>query len=112
MPEAGDKVSKVAMALCGVEEGSKDAALLAGAYVPVARAAILALRNPFSKDPYGEAWEPRYDMLLCEWVAELWARRGGEGEVSHSENGISRTWAASNVSPSLVRRVVPRGRAV
>lgn len=95
--------------LAAVPDG--DAALLP-AYLQLAESAILELRNPLSRDPSSEPWESRYDVLQCEMAAEMYARRGAEGEVSHSENGLTRTYAAAVLSPQLVRRVIPKGRAI
>lgn len=48
----------------------------------------------------------RYDMLQCELAVRMIARRGGEGEVSHSENGISRSWDSAD-DMDLLQRIVP-----
>lgn len=102
----GEKLSMLrAMAGASAED---EAALTQ--YLALARGTILALRNPLSADPDGEEWEPRYDALQVEMACELWSRRGAEGEVSHSQGGVSRTWASANVSPQLARRVIPRGK--
>lgn len=94
----------------GVDGSVPDATI--HAYLGIARETILGLRNPFSSDPSGEEWETRYDGLQCEMAVDMYSRRGAEGEVSHSENGVSRTWEGSGVSRHLVERVVPRGRVV
>ena len=85
---------------------------LAGAYLRVARGAILAARNPLADDPSSCAWEARYDTLLCEVAADLLCRRGAEGETAHKENGVDRTWASAGISRHLLQRVVPRGRVM
>ena len=85
---------------------------LAGAYLRVARGAILAARNPLADDPSSCEWEARYDTLLCEVAADLLLRRGAEGELSHRENGVDRTWASAGISRHLLQRIVPRGRVM
>ena len=35
---------------------------------------------------------------------ELYSKQGAEGRTAHSENGISRTYEASDVSPSLLSK--------
>lgn len=85
---------------------------LVGAYLRVARDAILAARNPLADDPSSCAWEARYDTLLCEVAADLLCRRGAEGETAHKENGVDRTWASAGISRHLLQRVVPRGRVM
>ena len=49
----------------------------------------------------------RYGVLQCEIAAYLLNKRGAEGEVSHSENGISRTYENASVPESMLRDVVP-----
>lgn len=99
----------VALSLCGVAEGTPEAALVTGVYMPLARAAILRARNPYAADPEAVGWESRYDLLQCEIAADMFARRGAEGELTHNENGVSRTWGSAGVSKHLMARVVPRG---
>ena len=50
---------------------------------------------------------PRYHNVLCMIAVDLWSKRGAEGQVSHSENGINRVWADSHVSPSLLKMIPP-----
>lgn len=49
----------------------------------------------------------RYGYLQCEIAAYLLNKRGAEGETSHSENGISRTYENADVPDSMLRDVVP-----
>lgn len=100
---------ELAMSLCGA--GDADSALVS-AYLKVARSAILERRNPFASGGLDELWEPRFDTLQCEMAAEMFARRGAEGETAHSENGISRTYGSASVSRHLLQRVTPRGKVV
>lgn len=46
----------------------------------------------------------RYERIQISLAVELYSKRGAEGQTSHSENGISRSWAES--SP-LLRQIVP-----
>ena len=48
----------------------------------------------------------RYEILQCEIAAYLLNKRGAEGETSHSENGISRSYESADVPESLMREVV------
>lgn len=66
---------------------------------------ILNRRFPFGDCP--EELPKRYEDLQIRIAVELYAKMGAEGQISHSENGISRTWAAANVSPDLLNEVVP-----
>lgn len=49
----------------------------------------------------------RYGVLQCEIAAYLLNKRGAEGEITHSENGISRTYESADVPESLLGNVVP-----
>lgn len=46
----------------------------------------------------------RYEMLQVRLAAELYTQRGAEGQLSHSENGISRTWPEMS---RLLSQVMP-----
>ena len=75
-----------------------------------AKAVILSRRFPFSDPP--EEIEPRYKDLQIRIAVEMFSKRGAEGEVSHSENGISRTYASASVSEELLREITPKGGVV
>ena len=49
----------------------------------------------------------RYGYLQCEIAAYLLNKRGAEGEVSHSENGVSRTYESADVPESMLKDVIP-----
>lgn len=49
----------------------------------------------------------RYGYLQCEIATYLLNKRGAEGESSHSENGISRTYENADVPNSMLRDVIP-----
>lgn len=51
--------------------------------------------------------EPRYRDLQIRVAVDLYNKRGAEGEISHSENGISRSYESSWVSQELLNEVVP-----
>lgn len=106
-----DKLAR-SLAMAGIDDSAGvDAMRLERVYLPAAMDVILGARNPFSADPTAEEWESRYDLLQCEIAADMWNRRGAEGEVSHSENGVSRTWSSGGVSKHLMQRIIPKGKA-
>ena len=51
--------------------------------------------------------EDRYLDLQYRCAIDLYNRTGAEGQVSHSENGISRGWGAEWISQELLNEVVP-----
>lgn len=59
-------------------------------YLALAADRILRRVWPFGGDP--AEWPTQYDMVQVQLTVRMIARRGGEGEISHSENGVSRTY--------------------
>ena len=49
----------------------------------------------------------RYGILQCEIAAYLLNKRGAEGETSHSENGISRSYENADVPDSMMSEIIP-----
>lgn len=72
-----------------------------------AKSIILNKRFPFSKK-LPQDIEPRYLDLQVRIAVDLYNKRGAEGETSHSENGISRTYGTENVSTDLLAEITPR----
>jgi hypothetical protein len=105
-----DKVA-LTLALAGTDAGGKDAALIETAYLPLAKEVVLSARNPFAEDLTDDLWETRYDRLQCEIAADLFFRRGVEGQTVHNENGVNRTWGSAGVSKHLMQRILPKGKA-
>ena len=53
--------------------------------------------------PEGATVPARYERLQCTLAARYLDRRGAEGEKTHNENGISRTWASPDDADVLAR---------
>lgn len=66
---------------------------------------ILGRRYPYGEWP--EDVEPRYQDLQIRIAMDMYNRIGAEGQISHSENGISRSWGEEWVSGQLLREIVP-----
>lgn len=56
-----------------------------------AEALILNKMYPFGY-PEDLALPSRYERLQIKLAVELFTQRGAEGQASHSENGVTRTW--------------------
>lgn len=67
---------------------------------------VLNKRYPFGV-PEGATIPAVYEPIQIRIAVELYSRMGAEGQTAHSENGVSRTWEAADVSPSLLRQIVP-----
>ena len=70
-----------------------------------AKHAILSRRFPYGN--YPSDVENRYKELQYRLAIEIYNRLGAEGEISHSENGISRSWDGSWASSQLLNEIVP-----
>lgn len=70
-----------------------------------AKCAILARRFPYGDWP--DELETRYKNLQFRIALDLYNKIGAEGQMSHSENGISRTYESSWISEQLLREVTP-----
>lgn len=75
------------------------------AYLQLAGQKICRIVYPF--DETVSTVPTRYDHLHVEATVYLLNKRGGEGEVAHSENGISRTYEDADLPISMLRGVVP-----
>ena len=75
-----------------------------------AKAVILSRRFPFGEQP--EEIEPKYKDLQIRIAVEMFNKRGAEGETAHSENGISRSYASSNVSEDLLKEITPKAGVI
>ena len=67
---------------------------------------VLNQRYPFGP-PDGAVMPAAYEHVQLQIAVELFSKMGAEGQTGHNENGVSRTWEAGDVSPSLLRRIVP-----
>lgn len=85
-----------------------------------AKNAILARRFPYADYPTRKVVkpdgstveetyiEPRYEDLQYRIAIDLYNKSGAEGELSHSENGISRSYESSWISEQLLSEVTPK----
>lgn len=75
-----------------------------------AKSAIMSRRYPYQEWP--DELESRYLDLQFRCAMDLYNRIGAEGELSHSENGISRGYESSWISESLLQEVTPMTKVV
>lgn len=54
----------------------------------------------------------KYESRLVEIAAYLYNKRGAEGETSHSENGISRSYESGSIPASMLSDIVPYGSVI
>lgn len=81
------------------------------ALVEQAEGIVLNQRYPFGA-PEGATVPAAYEHIQMQIAVELFSKMGAEGQTAHGENGISRTYESADVSPSLLKRIVPVCRSV
>ena len=54
----------------------------------------------------------KYESRLVEIATYLYNKRGAEGEISHNENGISRTYESASIPDSMLSDIIPYGRVI
>ena len=68
-----------------------------------AEALVLNRMYPYGY-PDGTVVPSRYERIQIQLAAELYSKRGAEGQSGHSENGISRSWPEKS---ALLSRILP-----
>ena len=89
--------------LLGISGMDEDALLLT--LLSLAKQKILDRAFPY--DDTKVEVPDRYKPKQVEIAAYLYNKRGAEGQLSHSENDISRTYESADVPESLMRGIVP-----
>lgn len=73
-----------------------------------AASAIANRMFPFSNQPKDFEVPSRYVRTQLEIAAYLYGKMGAEGQLIHTENGISRTYEAGSVPESMLKQIAPR----
>lgn len=76
-------------------------------YLRLAEEAILNRAFPFGVED--REIPEQYEMKQVELANILLAKRGAEGEASHSENGVSRTYVEEE---KILKSIIPKGCVV
>ena len=97
------QAEKLTLLKAMVGESDTEEVLLA--YLDIAGAKIINRAYPYDHEL--TEVPTRYDFLQCEIAAYLLNKRGAEGQTSHSENGISRSYESADVPESLLGAVAP-----
>ena len=81
-------------------------------YLNIAEQKILNRLYPFTTD-YSELTVPdKYAFLQCQVAEYIINKRGAEGELSHNENGINRTYESADIPKSLLSKVKMEGARI
>lgn len=97
------QAEKLTLLKAMVGESDTEEVLLA--YLNIAGGKIINRAFPYGTED--SEVPARYDFLQCEIAAYLLNKRGAEGQTSHSENGISRSYESADVPESLIGAVTP-----
>ena len=84
--------------------GSSDPDEVLSTYLSFAGSKILAKAYPYQSDVTEVA--AQYAYLQVEIAAYMLNKRGAEGQTSHSENGVSRSYENGDVPSSMLKAVV------
>jgi hypothetical protein len=97
-----EKITSLAV-LISPDTADKD---LLSELIVLAEGIVLNKRYPFGA-PEGATVPKQYEHIQLQIALELFSKRGAEGQTEHDENGISRQYEAADVSPSLLKRIIP-----
>ena len=67
---------------------------------------IIGVMYPLVDDSEEFTVPAKYSHIQCELAARYFARMGANGEVTHNENGINRSWGSPD-DADLLRKVTP-----
>lgn len=95
---------KIAMVQTLVGNDVEATSALVSVYLTDAESSIFRRLYPFGI-PTGATVPAQYEVLQCKLAARYFLRRGAEGEISHNENGINRTYQSTN-DEDLLRDII------
>ena len=84
---------------------STESNIVLSTYLKIAGDKIVNKAYPYSNDV--TEVPKQYEILQCEIAAYLINKRGAEGQISHSENGITRNYENADIPTSMLRNVTP-----
>ena len=100
------EAQKIAMVKTLVNNDPEAVDAVVTVYLQLACNKMLERLFPFSSDKTESDIPERYETIQCELAARLFLRRGGEGETSHEENGVNRTYGSVD-DEDILSRLTP-----
>lgn len=97
---------KTTMVRTLVENDAEATDAIIAVYLNLACGAMLERLYPYDPTKASTDIPERYDMIQCELAARYFLRRGGQGEISHEENGVNRSYSSVN-DEDILRRLTP-----
>ena len=85
--------------------GGSDTEEVLSAYLNLAGSKIIAKAYPYKNDV--TEVPVQYHYLQVEIAAYMLNKRGAEGQISHTENGVSRQYESADVPASMLKAITP-----
>lgn len=85
--------------------GSSDSDEVLSTYLTFAGSKIIAKAYPYQNNV--TEVPAQYAHLQVEIAAYMMNKRGAEGQTSHSENGITRSYESADVPSSMLQSITP-----
>jgi len=101
--EMTDKLNQLKILLGKQGDNSEDDLLL----MLLTLSAQKILERVYPYDDSIKEVPSRYATKQVEIALYLYNKRGAEGQISHNENGISRTYESADVPESLMKGITP-----
>lgn len=100
------EAEKITMVQTLVENDPEATAEVVPVYLRLALFAMLERLFPYDSDKGERDLPVRYETLQCELAARYFLRRGGQGEITHEENGVNRVYDSVD-DADILRRLTP-----
>ena len=81
------------------------------AYLDIAKQEIISWRYSYTAQTITDV-PAEYEMTQIYAVLAGFSQSGAEGELSHSENGVSRTWRHADMIAYIRAHVIPIARVM
>lgn len=85
--------------------GGSDTDEVLSTYLTLAGSKIIAKAYPYKTDV--TEVPTQYEYLQLEIAAYMLNKRGAEGQVTHTENGVQRQYENADVPPSMLKAITP-----
>lgn len=61
-------------------------------------------------DPFGQTTvlPPKYDILQCRIANFMLVKQGAEGEIQHTENGVTCIYGQADIPSNLMNEITPK----
>lgn len=95
-----------------VENDPQATDTLVSVYLAEAEDDILRrLYRAYGAVPEGATMPTMYDLMQCKLASRRFLRRGGQGEVLHTENNVNRTYHSTD-DEEILKDVMPFAKVV